>query len=740
MRKNKKSQITVFIIIGVILLFSTALVLYIKSQISATEQDVKVSVEKVPNEVQPIQQYVTECLYTVSKQAFDMVGAHGGYISLKDYHYSRTNFVIDDSNPTEADAVAFPPGTNNHVAYWEFMQAPNKCKTCYIGSYRPPLYSSEGENAIESQVNRYVEASLRDCLRNFREFRNEGYTINEMGILKATTMVRERDVLISLEYPLEVSQAGGEKIKLSKYQTILPIAFKKIYGMATHIINNSVDSRFLGLNTLNLIAGFSRIDEDALPPFAALSFTFDTVEWSKAKVKETLKQILEIYTQVLQVEGAANYGSPGYLDDPFMRGLYGQMVLPGEGFTNLEVKFMYLGWPYYLDFVGSNSDTLKPSKLEMPILNLLPFNDYSFVYDISYPVIVRVEDPSAYNGKGYSFVFAMEANVRNNDAITDGTATLAAITEDISRVSEFCSEGQRNSGIIKVKTKDADTGEPIDNVNVVFRASQQCSMGRTRIDNNPLSENFGDAAIETRFPVGLGTLVLSKAGYQTKYLKLATSVDKEQSIEVKLDKVKFLSANVSKRKLGTSPLSLASLSGTTGEEVTDDDTIIINVEKIKEFAEEDPLVSTFIFSPDAEEAKQVDIKDNASDFNFSLNVPGINSTQKLMLVPGKYKVLVNYIYTKQFVIPEEEICEGGIFNIGGECEEVPELVFESYIYPLLEYEWDVSEEDLDGATEVKFFALYADLPQKHKDLDRISKAFKVLKNNINYPLYKPEIR
>lgn len=715
MIKNKKSQITVFIIIGVILLFSTALVLYIKNQVSVQTREVKVSVEKVPNEVQPVQAYVSQCLESVSKEAFNLLGSHGGYIDVGSgsMDYAGVNFEKNEAKPTEADMVAFPPKTDNYVVYWEFMRKPDQCKVCYLGSWRPPLYRSESGNSIESQVDKYVEKNLRGCLKNFESFRKEGYTIKEEGGLKATTYVRETDVIIALNYTLEVSKGDAENIKMSLYQVELPINFKKIYDMAVGIIETSADSRFLGINTLNLISGFSRVDKNALPPFSDLTFDYNSVKWSKRDVKQLMTQMLQVYVQGVQMEGTSNFKTPARFKDPFMKGLYGAMVLPGKEVTSLSVNFMYLGWPIYLDFVGSNSDTLKPSALEMPLLNLLPFRDYSFVYDLSYPVIVRLSDPRAYGGKGYTFVFAMETNIRNNEAVSDEFITIPAMTLDQESLTTFCSDEQRNSGDITIRVIDAETNKPLEGASVAFRSSQQCGLGVSELNNNQLSWDYGTASVTAKFPVGIGTLIISRPQYETKYERFATAVNKSEEKTVYLNPVKILNATISKKKIIVSSI-LGGVLGTP-ENLTKEDIAFVTFNKIKENVEEDPFASAAAYA-----------------FNR-------NETNQVMLVPGKYEVTITYLYNKTVVIPEDEVCEGGFAGIGETCAKLPELTFPVYTFPVLQFEWNVTAEELAGAKTVDFFTIYSETPKDHDDLTKIPARFHAFKNNMNYLQYKPVI-
>ena len=75
----KKAQITVFIIIGIMLLLGTALLIYVvslkpeqKSKTDVISQSLRQSA------VQPVKEYVLSCLDVVSSDALEFVGKQGG--------------------------------------------------------------------------------------------------------------------------------------------------------------------------------------------------------------------------------------------------------------------------------------------------------------------------------------------------------------------------------------------------------------------------------------------------------------------------------------------------------------------------------------------------------------------------------------------------------------------------------------------------------------------------------------
>ncbi|MBU2561760.1 MAG: hypothetical protein KKD17_05675, partial [Nanoarchaeota archaeon] len=60
---GRKAQITVFMIVGIILLFSSALLFYIRGQIvTGIPAEFIPTIEEVPLEAQPIKVFVEDCM------------------------------------------------------------------------------------------------------------------------------------------------------------------------------------------------------------------------------------------------------------------------------------------------------------------------------------------------------------------------------------------------------------------------------------------------------------------------------------------------------------------------------------------------------------------------------------------------------------------------------------------------------------------------------------------------------
>ncbi|MCX6706514.1 MAG: hypothetical protein NT001_00005, partial [Candidatus Woesearchaeota archaeon] len=79
--QKKKAQTTLFILIGVVILFSVVAIVFFRSGQVKIEKIPQIT-EETPTEMQPLRAFVQECISKTGLEAVKLIGAHGGYISL----------------------------------------------------------------------------------------------------------------------------------------------------------------------------------------------------------------------------------------------------------------------------------------------------------------------------------------------------------------------------------------------------------------------------------------------------------------------------------------------------------------------------------------------------------------------------------------------------------------------------------------------------------------------------------
>jgi len=165
----KRGQVTIFLIVGIVLLALFAGIFYLVSK--GTTSEIKVSEETAIDDlgIKPrIAAYVQSCLKEVAPPGIYLLGMQGGTIFADD--------------PTKALI------TENGIIDYGYLNG------------------ASGMSLIEmeKELNRYIEQNLPICLGNFSEFYPELEVTP--GELKADSNIRNNDIVIDLNYPLQVEK------------------------------------------------------------------------------------------------------------------------------------------------------------------------------------------------------------------------------------------------------------------------------------------------------------------------------------------------------------------------------------------------------------------------------------------------------------------------------------------------------------------------------------------------------
>ncbi len=570
---NNKGQITIFIIAGILILLLASLVFYIRWRYTQTTAEIGLEQENIPDWSEPVKIYVEDCIEETSIKAFKMLGQHGGYIDFYDYDSVRRLFRINPEEPTESDAVALSPGSEAQIAYWFYMHSPNSCQKCTMTSLMPSLAY------IEQQLNRYMERELLECLDGFRGLKEQNLDISE-GEIDVSAHINSEDVSFLVDYPLKV-RLGEATSSIDKFFYELDFNFYEIYLLAYLTTFYQRNQLYLEDILLHIIASYSSPPSpERLPPIAwfddRASITSWKMEDTEDKLRTELLPGLIPLMQLKDTKGASRIKT----DKGSLEGLYDVLFLDflNLSFPQLDVSFVYNpSWPIHLDITPRTGSILKPmTSRSHDTIGFFPQvtnNYYGFFYDLSVPFIVLVRDEDAlsdYGEDGYTFMFALEANLRDNKdmymwnqgqgtvgvtdysqveasvAITDSEftecinltgdintrwrcpktnqvyssamecsdncKTETTTTADSSESSLFCEADQRISGNNTIDVKDALTMQPVDDVII--------SYGCGNYRKCPIAVEGDNGVYVTRLPVciGHGYLLLEKDGYISRYV------------------------------------------------------------------------------------------------------------------------------------------------------------------------------------------------------------------------------
>ncbi|MCK4669894.1 MAG: hypothetical protein KAT43_01730 [Nanoarchaeota archaeon] len=548
-RGQKRGQITIYIIIGLVILIVAGLVVYLAF---LPEKEIRGAAREsllLPATHRPVQNFVEDCLLELSEEALTKLGAHGGWIDIEDPLVEWKEFDIDIFHPTNSDAVSLDPYGKNLVPYWWHMKSPFECYDCFATQENIPAIED-----MEDQLNNYIERELMRCIQGFSELRKQGFEIEELKHPVAQAIVTDRDVVFMLDYPLKITKNDLE-VKTKYFRIRQDVNLRRAYYLALQLTYDEIHSQRLeNFLVMNLIGIFSGVDFGKLPPITSSTTGFVTVFWAKPQVDLMLKDLLRTYIPFLQVKGTAGV-SQVEDDDPLVQGVYNSIFFEiwDEKYPMISVNYLYNDWPIDLEITPPQGPgLLKPHvyRTEYPFDILPPFqrNLYEFFYDVSFPVVIELYDSEAFNEKGFSFFIAHEANIKDNKNLLDwnrGQGTfywedtfmqleldagadhavdfVNPITGEISqpetnisiptRVKSLFGDPEQKIVNITINTYDKSTDEPLELVNILFGCGfyRTTSLGISQFQDSNKSTFTGKAPA----CVGDGWLELSSEDYET---------------------------------------------------------------------------------------------------------------------------------------------------------------------------------------------------------------------------------
>ncbi|MBU1004572.1 MAG: hypothetical protein KJ561_01980 [Nanoarchaeota archaeon] len=208
---KKKSQLTMVIIASFLILITVVSILYITEYVQkeriASQQFMS---EEFKNEIDAITNYVDSCIRDTGFRGLDLLGRQGGYIELP--------FVINYSNN----------------AYWYLDSA----------NIQPTL------DEIRERLRDYINQNVPLC-SNMDIFVQQGFEITTEDTGSSVDFAAET-VFINVTYPITIRKGGSEQ-EISDFQETYNIRFRRIYELASQIINRHFEPKFDVYHPLELV-------------------------------------------------------------------------------------------------------------------------------------------------------------------------------------------------------------------------------------------------------------------------------------------------------------------------------------------------------------------------------------------------------------------------------------------------------------------------------------------------------
>ena len=627
MSNFRKSQLTIFMILGITLILLVA----ISSFLINSNVDVKnkqIEFRDLDDIDDPVEKYIVDCLKFVSKDSIKQMGEHGGITSIR-----RHGLDVNIAKPTESDAVTLPiGGTLNPnqepfaIPYYYYMSSPDGCsKDCKFRFQIPQLKKEEGSVSIESEMEYFVEENIEQCLNNFEDLKRQGYSFTNVSDFSVEANINYKDISFILRYPIKFTKEGKD-YTLNEFYYKHNIEFAPTYELAVVLSALQMRYKYLEGQAMNLVGGFSGLGRK-LPPLGDSTFDFGSEGqmWIKSNVAREMSEILLKYVQALRVKGTNNYVEIGNKEGfNNLLNTQLQIAIPEE-FSEVglqtkydrEVYFSYLpNWPMYFD-LSCDGELCKPESFSFSLLSLTIGNQrYKFLYSMSYPVMVKIYDPNAFDGEGFSYYFALESNLRYNSPIREGLS----IGEEVPQIEDslLCNLNQRNSGEYNFTTIDELTLKPVSNVVAHFTCgSTSCNVASSK------SGEFRE-----KLPLCTqGVLTFESNGYVSRSIIVQSYLDRGEDLgniilrpirkkNFTINKLKFAGTGSNWAEHGFSRLG------------KNEEAIIFLTKKKEDFAE--------------------------PDFSQVILLNSTHTQEEIEIVPGEYEVEVTMLDRNKIIIPKKK--------------------------------------------------------------------------------------
>ncbi|MEW5897020.1 MAG: hypothetical protein AB1668_04970 [Nanoarchaeota archaeon] len=290
----KRGQVTVFIIIGIIVLFVVVGLLFVVKSVTKEKTEAEQQAMAEAYDFNSINMFIDHCLERTSNEAMKYVGFRGGY-----YHV--------------------PEPAENQI----FIKIPYYFD---LGQKRFPT-----KEVIAHQIEIYVEDEMKSCLNDFTVFKNQGFGFDEAE-MKANVIL-SRNVHVELKYPPQVMKGQTTK-KFDTFSYTLPVNFEHVYSIVEQTVSEQErNPNFVPLGHLSVASQendftfeVSYLDNDAV----VYSYVFDQYpidreeyvfvfanryDWSELKADE-LDYVQKVEDQRCLVGDICSYDLNIY-NDPF---------------------------------------------------------------------------------------------------------------------------------------------------------------------------------------------------------------------------------------------------------------------------------------------------------------------------------------------------------------------------------------------------------------------------------------
>ena len=189
---RKKSQISIFVLLGIVILMAIILSLIYRSNLGNQNYN---KISEFNSDSNQLKFYIESCIDDSVNSGIGLLGMRGGYI-----------FPLSKVTVTNRSKIAY----------------------FFKNSYLMP-----SKESIEKELATYADYTLPSCLGNYSQFEKMGYKIFQ-GDIHTEISIGETEVIVNVKMPLNIEKSVTTK-KIPEFSRTYEVGLGKLYNIAKDI-------------------------------------------------------------------------------------------------------------------------------------------------------------------------------------------------------------------------------------------------------------------------------------------------------------------------------------------------------------------------------------------------------------------------------------------------------------------------------------------------------------------------
>jgi len=423
MKKGRRSQVSIFIILAIVIVVIVAGFFIFKDRIFPGS---------VPNEISPVYDYYTSCIQSLVKDGASIAGAHAGYLKNPDFSPGTAYSPFG----SELDFLG------DSVPYWYYVSGNNM-----------PTENIPTKRQIEQQFNDYLKQESTKC--GLASFSSKGYEIS-LGEPSFKTTISTNKISSTVSQNIVIKN-GDKTFSVNSFNVETSSSLGQFYDTAKRIYDYEKQTMFLENYSQDVLYTYA--------PVSGTEFNCSPVIWDPHQVFAKLRSALEINIPLVKVSGNYYQNTNPY----FITGKNSNI-----GLKNEQVRFLYSGswssrfevWPTKNNLMIANPIGTQPGLSAMGFC----YTPYKFAYDMYFPVLVQIYNSDASELFQFPVAIVISKNMPRESITSEYTDSIPSICDNANTE-------------IKVSTYDINLN-PVE-AELEFKClTDVCNIGKTKIGSN----------------------------------------------------------------------------------------------------------------------------------------------------------------------------------------------------------------------------------------------------------------